>query len=414
MPYASGTKIGPYEIASLLGVGGMGEVYRSRDSKLGREVALKVLPAAVAADPDRLARFSREAKVLAALNHPNIAAIYGLEDSASSHALVMELVEGPTLADRIQAGPIPAEEALPLAKQICEALEYAHERGIIHRDLKPANVKVTPEGTVKVLDFGLAKALDVDMSHSTSNVSNSPTLTVAATQAGMILGTVAYMSPEQAKGKNVDRRTDVWAFGCVLYEMLTGRKPFEGETVTDVLASVVKSEPDWNALPESSAPRIRTLIRRCLVKDPKQRLRDIGEARIAIEETISDVGSIPELPSHWDGETRHSERALPRNRVLPWVLVGVLAVSLITVLAIVKLTSHLPQNSAVLSYIPPPPSATFRDFGFGAGPVVVSPDGKRLAFSATDENGVTKLWIRPLGSSESSPIVGTEDAAAPF
>src|SRR5271165_840980 len=241
MPLTSGTKIGPYEIASLLGVGGMGEVYRSRDSKLGREVALKVLPTSVALDADRLARFSREAKVLAALNHPNIAAIYGLEDSGANHALVMELVEGPTLADRIQSSPIPTEEALPIAKQICEALEYAHERGIVHRDLKPANIKVTPEGTAKVLDFGLAKALENEI--SAADIGSSPTMTRMATQAGIILGTAAYMSPEQARGKPADRRADIWAFGCVLYEMLTGKMAYSGETVSDTLAAIIKEQP---------------------------------------------------------------------------------------------------------------------------------------------------------------------------
>jgi eukaryotic-like serine/threonine-protein kinase len=247
MPLTSGTKIGPYEVASLLGVGGMGEVYRSRDSKLGREVALKVLPSSVGMDTDRLARFSREAKVLAALNHPNIAAIYGLEDSGATHALVMELVEGPTLADRIKVGPIPSDEALPIAKQICEALEFAHERGIVHRDLKPANIKITPEGTVKVLDFGLAKALETET--SAVDIGSSPTMSRMATQAGMILGTAAYMSPEQARGKSADRRADIWAFGCVFYEMLTGKMAFGGETVSDTLAAVIKEPPDWSLLP---------------------------------------------------------------------------------------------------------------------------------------------------------------------
>jgi eukaryotic-like serine/threonine-protein kinase len=300
MGLASGTRLGPYEILSPLGAGGMGEVYRARDTKLNRDVALKFLPEALAHDAERMARFQREAQVLASLNHPNVAAIYGLEESAGVRALVMELVEGQTLQERLGVGasvsrqtPLPLDDALPIAKQIADALEYAHERGIIHRDLKPANVKITPEGTVKVLDFGLAKALDVDAStSSSSNVSNSPTLTAAATQAGVIIGTAAYMSPEQARGKTVDRRADIWSFGCVLYEMLSGHKPFEGETVTDVLAAVVRAEPEWDALPADTPQRLRELIHRCVTKDPKQRLQAIGDARIEIEETISGVGAI--------------------------------------------------------------------------------------------------------------------------
>src|SRR6266852_1943016 len=239
MALASGNKLGPYEIQSPLGAGGMGEVYRARDPRLARDVALKVLPEAFAADTERMARFEREAKVLASLNHPNVAAIYGFEESNSVRALVLELVEGPTLAERIAQGPLPIEEALPIAKQICDALEYAHERGIIHRDLKPANVKVTNDGTVKLLDFGLAKALETQT--ASSDISSSPTFTHMGTQAGIILGTAAYMAPEQAKGRPVDRRADIWAFGCVLFEMLTGAIPFRGETVTDTLAEIIKS-----------------------------------------------------------------------------------------------------------------------------------------------------------------------------
>src|SRR5208282_2785914 len=269
-----GTKLGPYEILALLGAGGRGEVYRARDARLGREVALKVLPEAFAADSERMARFRREAQVLASLNHPNIATIHGLEESGSVHALVMELVEGPTLAERIAPSPVPLDEALPIAKQIAEALEAAHEKGVIHRDLKPANIKLTADGKVKILDFGLAKAQDGD--DSGSNISNSPTLTAGATKAGVILGTAAYMSPEQAKGKRVDTRTDIWAFGCVFFEMLTGRQAFDGETVTDVLAAVMKDEPNWASLPAETPRRIRELLRRCLDKDPKRRLQAIG------------------------------------------------------------------------------------------------------------------------------------------
>jgi hypothetical protein len=296
MTLSTGAKLGRYEILSPLGAGGMGEVYRARDTKLGRDVALKVLPEAFARDAEPMARFEHEAQVLASLNHPNIASIYGLEESGGVHALVMELVEGPTLAERMAKGPMPIDEALATARQIAEALEYAHERGIVHRDLKPANVKVTPEGAVKVLDFGLAKALASD--NSTSSISSLPTLNIGATRAGVILGTAAYMSPEQAKGKPVDRRTDIWAFGCVLYEMVSGKQCFEGETVSETLAAVLMKEPDWSPLPESTPARLRDLLRRCLNKDAKQRLRDIGEARIAIEETLSgpEAGAIPGSP----------------------------------------------------------------------------------------------------------------------
>jgi eukaryotic-like serine/threonine-protein kinase len=334
-----GAKLGPYEILSPLGAGGMGEVWRARDITLNRDVALKVLPEVLSRDPERMARFKREAQVLASLNHPNIATIYGFEDSDGVRALAMELVEGQTLSERIagavmmRQAALSVDDALPIAKQIAEGLEYAHERGVIHRDLKPANVKITPEGAVKILDFGLAKALDPAGAAASSSpasgsspLQDSPTLTAAATQAGIILGTAAYMSPEQARGKTVDRRADIWSFGCVLYEMLGGRKPFDGETVTDVLASVVKSEPDWDALPAATPPPIRGLIRRCLTKDPKQRLRDIGDARIAIEETISGVGAIHDLPLPF-GVGTPAETAMGTSlhqRVLPWAVAAIL------------------------------------------------------------------------------------------
>ncbi|HEV2177691.1 MAG TPA: protein kinase [Terriglobia bacterium] len=345
MMLQEGTRLGPYEILAPLGVGGMGEVYRARDTKLSRDVALKVLPEALANDRDRMARFEREAQVLASLNHPNIAAIHGLEESSGVRALVMELVEGPTLAERLVApgfsparvdrsptgadlkvgataakrAPLQPEEALPIARQIAEALEYAHERGIIHRDLKPANIKITPEGAVKVLDFGLAKALNPQDSTTNLNQANSPTLSVAATQAGVILGTAAYMSPEQAKGKSVDRRADIWAFGCVAYEMFAGRQAFGGETVSDVLAAVITKDPDWNALPAATPPAIERLLRRCMTKDARERLQAIGEARIAIQriekgETEPASGSAAALASPvpvW-------------RRVAPWIVAAIL------------------------------------------------------------------------------------------
>jgi len=272
-PVTVGTHIGPHEILGLLGAGEMGEVYRARDTRLKREVALKVLPVAFASDPERLARFKREAEVLAAINHPNIAHIYGLEQ----RAIVMELVEGETLA-----GPLPVDTALDYARQIAEALEYAHEKGVIHRDLKPANIKVTPEGQVKLLDFGLAKAIE-DRAGAVGDPESSPTLTVGATRVGTILGTAAYMSPEQAAGKPADRRSDIWSFGAVLYEMLAGKRAFDGESTSETLASVLQEEPDWDALPAMTPTTIRKLVRRCLTKDRRQRLQAIGEARIHIE-----------------------------------------------------------------------------------------------------------------------------------
>jgi serine/threonine-protein kinase len=309
MTLVSGIRFGAYEIIAPIGAGGMGEVYRARDTRLGRTVAIKVLPGAFARDHERLGRFAREAKVLASLNHPNIAAIYDFEDSANVSGLIMELVEGPTLADHLSRSPIPLTEALAIAKQICEALEYAHERGIVHRDLKPANVKITPDGLVKLLDFGLAKALHGEI--ASADPTSSPTITDLATKDGIILGTAAYMSPEQAKGKSADRRSDIWAFGCLFYEMLTAQRAFAGESVPDTLASVLKTEPDWSLLPPRTALAIRALIGRCLKKDPKQRLQAIGDARIAIDESIStpDKDEAPPSPVQ------------PRpiwRRTLPW------------------------------------------------------------------------------------------------
>jgi eukaryotic-like serine/threonine-protein kinase len=284
------TRIGPYEVRAVLGAGGMGEVYRARDTKLGRDVALKVLPDLLTNDPERVARFQREAQVLASLNHPNIAHIYGFEDGPARaggpavHAIVMELVEGPTLADRMAGGALPWEDALPIARQIADALEAAHEQGIIHRDLKPANVKASADGTVKVLDFGLAKALGPDATGASGDASNSPTLTARGTQIGMILGTAAYMAPEQARGRAVDRRADIWAFGVVLYEMLAGKRAFEGEDISITLASVLKEDVDWQALPPDLPAPLRRLLRRCLEKDPKRRLSAIGDARLELED----------------------------------------------------------------------------------------------------------------------------------
>src|SRR5262249_11343124 len=287
MALAPGTKIGVYDVVAAIGAGGMGEVFRARDRTLNRDVALKVLPGAFALDPERMARFRREAQVLASLNHPNVAAIYGFDESSGVPALVLEFVDGPTLADRIAQGPAPVGEALAIARKIAEALEAAHEQGIVHRDLKPANIKLRPDGTVKVLDFGLAKALDQDASGS-SLVSLSPTITTPAmTRMGVILGTAAYMSPEQAKGRATDKRSDVWAFGCVLYEMLTGTRAFDGEDATEVVAAIVRGEPDWSALPADVPDHSRLLLRRCLEKDRGKRVSDISTARFLITEPVA-------------------------------------------------------------------------------------------------------------------------------
>lgn len=335
MSLPAGAKIGAYEILGPLGAGGMGEVYRARDTKLNRDVALKVLPEAFANDAERMARFQREAQVLASLNHPNIAAIYGLEESGRARALVMELVEGETLAERIAwaHGRSPLQDALPIARQIAEALEAAHEKGIIHRDLKPANLKITPEGAVKILDFGLAKGLATELSGT--NLSDSPTISIAATQAGVILGTAAYMSPEQAKGKSVDRRADIWAFGCVLYEMLCDRAAFNGESVTDTLAAVMRDEADFSKLPPGTPPAIERLIRRCLVKDPRQRLRDIGDVRLTIEEVLSGADSVASSAAADDRRVleKAGDRRSPHQRALPWMAAFATAALAVAVLA---------------------------------------------------------------------------------
>lgn len=398
---AAGTKIGAYEITGALGAGGMGEVYRARDTRLGREVALKVLPASLALDPERLARLHREARLLASLNHPNIAAIYGYEDSGATHALVMELIEGPTLAERIRQGPIATEEALNIGRQIAEALEYAHERGIVHRDLKPANVKLSSDDAVKVLDFGLAKALEADP--SSVDLASSPTLTHMATQAGIILGTAPYMAPEQAKGKNVDRRADVWAFGCVLYEMLSGRSAFGGESVTETLAAVVRGEPDWTAIPAATPRSVRDLLQRCLKKDPRQRLQSIGDGRIVLEEAIRGADA-PEIT----GPTI----AAPRWRtVLPWAAAGVLAVVAAGFAA--GYFSRAPVTAPVLvAQIGAPAGTSFAVDS--AGSPVFSPDGERLAYPALGADGKWRLYVQTLNGAPAQPLEGTEGASDPF
>jgi serine/threonine-protein kinase len=411
MPFTPGMRLGAYGIAGLIGSGGMGEVYRARDLTLRRDVALKVLPALFANDPDRLARFRREAQVLASLNHPNIGAIYGLENADGIAALVLELVDGPTLADRIAQGAIPLHEALTIARQICEALETAHEHGVIHRDLKPANIKLRPDGAVKVLDFGLAKVFAGD--GSGLHLSQSPTITVGGTREGMILGTAAYMSPEQARGKVVDKRADVWAFGCVLYEMLTGRAVFAGETISDTVAAILDREPEWGALPARTRAGIGHLLRRCLDKDPKHRLRDIGDARIEIEEALTTPSVDARAASLPSVDTTRSRRALP------WALAFGAAAIAVAVL--------VPWSSSP-TLLPPAPLRLTADLGADASlatavgqnvtigaSVALSPDGGLFAFVAQKfSNGAPQLYVRRLEQLQATPLAGTEEAASPF
>ncbi len=387
MSLQPGTTLGPYEVVAEIGRGGMGEVYRARDTKLDRDVALKVLPEAFTADPDRLARFEREAKVLASLNHPNIAAIYGLEESEGMTALVMELVDGDDLSQRIAHGAIPLDDALPIATQIAEALEAAHEQGVIHRDLKPANVKVKADGTVKVLDFGLAKAMEPVGAMSASG-SMSPTITSPAmTQAGMILGTAAYMSPEQARGKTVDKRADIWAFGVVLSEMLTGRRAFAGEDVSDTLATVLKSEPEWDALPPDTPPSVRRVVQACLRKDAKQRVHDVADVRLAMEGAFE---TTVEVPASVEPHRKSQGRLLS---LLPWALAVGMAV-----IAIGLWNRAQPVVSKVTRYsVSTPPRGTWPD--------VVSPDGRVIAFSTIPGS---ELFVRRLDQLEAAPLRGAE------
>jgi eukaryotic-like serine/threonine-protein kinase len=395
MSLAPGVQLGPYEVRSMLGSGGMGEVYRAKDTKLNRDVALKVLREVFTLDPDRLARFRREAQVLASLNHPNIAAIYGFEESNGTQALVLELVEGPTLADRIAQGPLPLDEALPVAKQIAEALEGAHEQGIIHRDLKPANIKLRPDGTVKVLDFGLAKALEPTTATG-MDATASPTITSPAmmTGVGVLLGTAAYMSPEQARGKAVDKRSDIWAFGCVLYEMLTGQRAFGGEDVTDTLAAVVKSEPAWEALPGDVSPSVRVFLRRCLQKNPKQRLHDIADMRLALEGVFETA----------------APQVAPAAAVAQPVWRRPLAVAGAT--AIVALLVTALAARSLWPTVAPPAVNRFEyalpaDQGFtrlGRPVLALSSDGRRFVY-----NTAKGLYLRTMGELEARLISGTEE-----
>ena len=391
----AGARLGSYEVIAELGAGGMGEVYRARDTKLGRHVAIKVLPVAVAADAERLARFEREAKTLASLNHPNIATVHGLEQTCDVYALVMELVEGEDLSTHIARGPIPLSDALPIAKQIAEALEAAHEQGIIHRDLKPANIKIRADGTVKVLDFGLAKLTEAGGAGSVgpNEVSRSVTLTSPAVMTGMgvILGTAAYMAPEQARGNVVDKRTDIWAFGVVLYKMVTGRRLFDEKTVSDTLAAVLKETPTWEGVPARALP----LLRRCLEKDPKRRLRDIGDAMELLAEAPQPATAAP--------SARHAAWMWPSAAAL-------LAVALAS-LAVVHYREQPPAPPEPTRFqilLPDKVSLT------AAGGFSVSPDGRQLVFAAAGSDNVTRLWVRALDSLEAHPLAGTEISGIPL
>ncbi len=385
MALTLGTRLGPYEVTAQIGVGGMGEVYRATDTNLKRSVAIKVLPDSVASDAERLARFQREAEVLASLNHPNIAAIYGLERSGGMTALVMELLEGPTLADRIAQGAIPVDEALSIAKQIAERCEAAHERGIIHRDLKPANIKAHDDGTVKVLDFGLAKALAPEPGSATAvNLSQSPTITspAAMTGAGMLLGTAVYMSPEQAKGRAADKRSDVWSFGCVLYEMLTGRRAFDGEDVTETIAAVIRDQPNWTLLPPAVPEHVRLLLKKCLEKDRRTRVSDIAVARFLLAEPIP--STVASTASLWS-----------RRRPLAIAAVTALSVAMIAGSAWLgaRFTSH-PSPSPVRFVLAPPQDVPLFLQGFSRD-IVISPDGSNIVYRT--DNGISR-WISVRGS----------------
>jgi len=406
MSLGPGSRLGPYDIVARVGVGGMGEVYRATDTKLGRDVALKLLPAVFAADPERLARFEREAKVLASLNHPGIAHLYGFEsgalgDGPPAHVLGMELVEGEDLAERLKRGPIPVEEAVAIARQVAEALEEAHEKGIVHRDLKPANVKVTPDGKVKVLDFGLARAYAGDpATGSSSDLSQSPTLAHTGTAAGIILGTAAYMSPEQARGRAMDKRADVWAFGVLVYEMLTAHRLFAGETVGDTLAAVLRSDPDWSRLPGDTPPAMRRLLRRCLERDPRRRLRDIGEARIEIQAILEspDEEATPAI-------SPATAQQAPGPR---WLWPGLAALGLLTsgILATLYLRGPTAAPAHVVWFqVQPKAPAVLPS---------LSPDGLLLAYQMSPRaDAPRQLWLRPLGSLEARALPGTQGLMGP-
>jgi eukaryotic-like serine/threonine-protein kinase len=381
VPVSPGARLGPYDIICLLGEGGMGEVYRARDTRLGRDVAIKSLPASVAADPERVTRFEREAQILAALNHPHIATIHGIVEAHGVTCIVLELVEGESLAARIEAGPVPVAQALAIAREIAGALQAAHLKGIVHRDLKPANVMLTPEGHVKVLDFGLAKAFDPALDAAARDVANSPTFTSPATQVGVILGTAAYMAPEQAKGKAVDKRADIWAFGCVCYEMLTGRRPFGGDDATEAIIAIMRDEPDWTRLPPGLPPVFERYLRRCLEKNPAERVQDIGDMRLALDGAF-DVAASPDQPA-------------PPARASTWRMVA----------AATLLATAAAAAAWTLKPAPRPPAPPVRRFTFTPSPalaiantnrdVTITPDGSTIVYIAV-QGGIRKAFVRRL------------------
>jgi serine/threonine protein kinase/Tol biopolymer transport system component len=403
-----GKKVSHYNILQKLGEGGMGVVYKAKDTKLGREIALKALPEEFAQNRERLARFEREAKLLASLNHPNIATIYGLEESEGLNFLTLELVEGETLAGKLTSGPLKVQEALEICRQIAEGLESAHQKGIIHRDLKPSNIKVTPEGKVKVLDFGLAKAFQVAEVGDDAGMDpyKSPTLTVESSRSGVIMGTAAYMSPEQARGKPLDKRTDIWSFGCVFYEILTGQQLFKRETTSDMVAGILKQEPDWTALPRDLPVRIQELLRRCLNKDPNKRLHDIADARIDLEEALAKPLSLREESF----ETRGEMRPNLRHRIIPWMIVALVAIiALFAFWQWIRVTRSItrPVTRFVLPLQSGQPLV-------GQGPrVAISPDGSNLIYVSWGA-GNPRLYVRKMDQLDANPIPGTEGADTPF
>jgi len=406
-----GKKLAHYEIIEKIGQGGMGEVYRARDTKLGREAAIKVLPPMFAQDVERLGRFKREAKLLASLNHANIATLYGLEEDNGQHFLAMELISGEDLSDRIARGAIPLKETLNIIRNVADALQNAHGHGIVHRDLKPANIKVNAEGQVKVLDFGLAKALESDA--GSPNMSQSPTIaTVAGTMGGVILGTAAYMSPEQARGKPVDKLTDVWALGCVLFEMLTRARAFPGETVSDTIAKILEREPDWNALPADTPQTLQRLVRRCLQKDKSMRLQDVGEIRVEVDGILSGASE------SWTGPVAVAvggATPAPRGGVSrAWVALALVAVVASAVFAAAWLKVPADEARVVRTSITQPTETRFVSLGDYAGPVVVSPDARRVAFVANNASLTRMLFVRELDALEAVALPGTDGATFPF
>jgi eukaryotic-like serine/threonine-protein kinase len=389
-----GRTLGPYTVGPLIDSGGMGDVYRARDARLGRDVAIKILPDSLARRPDRLARFQREARILASLNHPHIGAIYGLEECDGVIGLALELVDGPTLKERLANGPLPVEEALGISRQIADALQAAHQKGVVHRDLKPANIKITPRGVVKVLDFGVAKI-------EVPEGAEPAALPVLATTDGIVLGTAAYMSPEQARGLAVDRRADIWAFGCVLFEMLTGRRPFAGDTAADVLGAIISADPDWSLVPSGVPPRVVALLRRCLRKDSDRRLHDIADARIEIDDAMA-------------GRDDGDEGTVPARRARPlraWIVVSAAAVAAAAAVWIAVAVLPSPARTPEHLAVPLPDNLALWGIGRGSS-VAVSPDGQRLAFVGLSQ-GRRQLYLRSIDAPATAPIAGTEGASNP-